>query len=250
MLAGSFQIADIVDARAARGLVPRLELRSCSSRPSSCTSSPPTAEVSAHPLRPARGRDRARRRLPHRVLLDALRAHPDGRVHQHDHGRGARAPTSSSAAGTRASPACRPTGCSASCGGAPKVAFLLFVFIWLRGTLPRFRYDQLMHFGWKVLIPVAAVWILVTAAGVTLLAGLGGAADGRQALFYASRPRSRVVSALVVIGQQQPDLLGLRAHRDALLAVRDLRPARLALHRRAAGDRLRRARSWCCSCSC
>jgi NADH-quinone oxidoreductase subunit H len=49
-----------------------------------------------------------------------------------------------------------------------KVGALLFVFIWLRGTLPRFRYDQLMHFGWKVLIPVAAVWILVTATGVAL----------------------------------------------------------------------------------
>ena len=47
-----------------------------------------------------------------------------------------------------------------------KVAVLLFVFIWLRGTLPRVRYDQLMHFGWKVLLPVAAAWILVTAAGV------------------------------------------------------------------------------------
>jgi len=41
-----------------------------------------------------------------------------------------------------------------------KVAFVLFVFIWLRGTLPRFRYDQLMHFGWKVLIPVAGVWVM------------------------------------------------------------------------------------------
>ena len=49
-----------------------------------------------------------------------------------------------------------------------KVAALLFVFIWLRGTVPRFRYDQLMHFGWKVLIPVAAVWILITATGVAL----------------------------------------------------------------------------------
>jgi NADH-quinone oxidoreductase subunit H len=53
-----------------------------------------------------------------------------------------------------------------------KVSLLLFVFIWLRGTLPRFRYDQLMHFGWKVLIPVAAVWILVTATGVALFPGL------------------------------------------------------------------------------
>jgi NADH-quinone oxidoreductase subunit H len=49
-----------------------------------------------------------------------------------------------------------------------KVAFLLFVFIWLRGTLPRFRYDQLMHFGWKALIPVAAVWVMVTATGVAV----------------------------------------------------------------------------------
>lgn len=49
---------------------------------------------------------------------------------------------------------------------AAKVAALLFVFIWLRGTLPRFRYDQLMHFGWKVLIPVAAFNILATAAWV------------------------------------------------------------------------------------
>jgi NADH-quinone oxidoreductase subunit H len=47
-----------------------------------------------------------------------------------------------------------------------KVALLLFVFIWLRGTLPRLRYDQLMRFGWFVLIPVAVAWILVTAAAV------------------------------------------------------------------------------------
>ena len=57
------------------------------------------------------------------------------------------------------------------------VAALLFVFIWLRGTLPRFRYDQLMHFGWKVLIPVAAVWILVTATAVTFLPALGRDAE-------------------------------------------------------------------------
>jgi NADH-quinone oxidoreductase subunit H len=46
---------------------------------------------------------------------------------------------------------------------ALKVAFVLFVFIWMRGTLPRFRYDQLMAFGWKVLLPVVTLNILATA---------------------------------------------------------------------------------------
>jgi NADH-quinone oxidoreductase subunit H len=49
-----------------------------------------------------------------------------------------------------------------------KVAFLLFVFIWLRATLPRLRYDRLMAFGWKVLLPVAALNLLVTAVLVAL----------------------------------------------------------------------------------
>jgi NADH-quinone oxidoreductase subunit H len=44
-----------------------------------------------------------------------------------------------------------------------KMGILLFCFIWLRGTLPRIRYDQLMRFGWKVLIPASLVWILVIA---------------------------------------------------------------------------------------
>ena len=41
-----------------------------------------------------------------------------------------------------------------------KVFLFVFFFIWLRGTLPRLRYDQFMRFGWKVLIPVALVWIV------------------------------------------------------------------------------------------
>ena len=49
-----------------------------------------------------------------------------------------------------------------------KAAVVLFVFIWLRGTLPRFRYDQLMHFGWTVLIPLAVLNILGTAVVVVL----------------------------------------------------------------------------------
>ena len=47
-----------------------------------------------------------------------------------------------------------------------KVAAILFFYIWMRWTLPRYRYDQLMHFGWKVLLPLAVVNLLATAAGV------------------------------------------------------------------------------------
>ena len=46
-----------------------------------------------------------------------------------------------------------------------KLAFLLFVYIWVRWTLPRFRYDQLMGIGWKVLIPLALVNLALTALG-------------------------------------------------------------------------------------
>lgn len=42
-----------------------------------------------------------------------------------------------------------------------KVAMLLFVFLWLRATFPRYRYDQIMRLGWKVFIPVTLVWITV-----------------------------------------------------------------------------------------
>jgi NADH-quinone oxidoreductase subunit H len=45
---------------------------------------------------------------------------------------------------------------------AVKVFFFIFLYIWIRGTLPRFRYDQLMAFGWKVLLPLAIANIIVT----------------------------------------------------------------------------------------
>jgi NADH-quinone oxidoreductase subunit H len=51
-----------------------------------------------------------------------------------------------------------------------KVGFLLFFYIWMRWTLPRYRYDQLMEFGWKWLLPLAVVNLLVT-AGVVIYMG-------------------------------------------------------------------------------
>ncbi|MET7998825.1 NADH-quinone oxidoreductase subunit NuoH [Amycolatopsis sp. NPDC005232] len=49
-----------------------------------------------------------------------------------------------------------------------KLFVLLFCFIWLRGTLPRLRYDQFMRLGWKVLVPINLVWILVVVAIKTI----------------------------------------------------------------------------------
>lgn len=51
---------------------------------------------------------------------------------------------------------------------AIKVVFFLFVYVWIRATFPRYRYDQLMRLGWKVLIPVTIVWVIVTALMVLM----------------------------------------------------------------------------------
>ena len=49
-----------------------------------------------------------------------------------------------------------------------KIFFFIFFFIWIRATFPRFRYDQLMKFGWKVLFPLALLNIMLTAVGLIL----------------------------------------------------------------------------------
>jgi NADH-quinone oxidoreductase subunit H len=49
-----------------------------------------------------------------------------------------------------------------------KTFFFMFMFLWLRATFPRYRYDQIMRLGWKVFIPITIVWILVVALGVLL----------------------------------------------------------------------------------
>ena len=49
-----------------------------------------------------------------------------------------------------------------------KVLLVVYVYIWIRATLPRMRYDRLMSFGWKLMIPWGLVWVLVTAAILVL----------------------------------------------------------------------------------
>jgi len=55
-----------------------------------------------------------------------------------------------------------------------KVAFLLFVFLWIRATLPRYRYDQLMRIGWKFFLPVTLFWVVLVASLLMLTGNLPG----------------------------------------------------------------------------
>lgn len=52
-----------------------------------------------------------------------------------------------------------------------KIAAFMFLYFWMRATFPRYRYDQLMHLGWKVLIPVTLVWLVLVALAVQFHVG-------------------------------------------------------------------------------
>jgi len=50
-----------------------------------------------------------------------------------------------------------------------KMSFLLFIFLWVRATFPRYRYDQLMRLGWKVFLPFSLIWVILTAGVIVIL---------------------------------------------------------------------------------
>jgi NADH-quinone oxidoreductase subunit H len=77
-----------------------------------------------------------------------------------------------------------------------KIVLGIFFFVWLRGTLPRLRYDQFMQFGWKVLVPVGLVWILFIGA-FSVLRSEGH--DTGQLLLYGVLPLAVLVIVITYL---------------------------------------------------
>jgi NADH-quinone oxidoreductase subunit H len=86
-----------------------------------------------------------------------------------------------------------------------KTAFFVLVFMWVRWTLPRFRYDQVMHLGWKVLLPVSLAYVMIVAATILVLdqVGITGFAFGAiltlvslvcTGVFVFAMDRDRIIS--------------------------------------------------------
>src|SRR3954462_14931187 len=83
-----------------------------------------------------------------------------------------------------------------------KVLFFIFIFIWLRGSLPRLRYDQFMAFGWKRLIPIALVWIVAVATIRAI--SLDGGLD-RRYLLIGVGILAELFLALFFVGESEQD---------------------------------------------
>jgi NADH-quinone oxidoreductase subunit H len=93
-----------------------------------------------------------------------------------------------------------------------KAAFFAWVYVWVRWTLPRFRYDQLMYLGWKVLVPAALGYIVIVATAVLVLerAGVPQNAWYGLALFALNLP---LVAGLVLWLDRRRVLAGTRRRR-------------------------------------
>ncbi len=80
---------------------------------------------------------------------------------------------------------------------AAKTGFFLFLFMWVRWTLPRFRYDQLMSLGWSIMLPVALAYIVIIAS-VTL--GLDALGVARGPMFSLALLALNVVLVVILFG--------------------------------------------------
>ena len=85
-----------------------------------------------------------------------------------------------------------------------KTLFFIFIFVWLRGTLPRMRYDQFMSFGWKILIPVSLAWI-VAVAFIRKLKSEDMLDDSRRLLASRSSPACWSLLTFLIPEKKEPE---------------------------------------------
>jgi len=95
-----------------------------------------------------------------------------------------------------------------------KMGALIFLFIWVRATLPRLRYDRLMHIGWKIFIPAGLAWVMITAT----LAVLPQTAS-RSTLIAWIGPIFGVAAVIVLAKMTRENLAALRAKANGGVAV-------------------------------
>jgi NADH-quinone oxidoreductase subunit H len=111
---------------------------------------------------------------------------------------------------------------------AAKTSFFILVFIWIRWTLPRFRYDQVMHLGWKVMLPIALAYVLLVGATILFLddLGVGGIGFGlaltavsgiATAIFVFLVDRDRIISGAAA-SKPDPDRKQVRSGRPGVEA--------------------------------
>jgi NADH-quinone oxidoreductase subunit H len=123
-------------------------------------------------------------------------------------------------------------------GFAAKTAFFLMVYIWVRWTLPRFRYDQVMSLGWKVMLPTALAYVVLVAGTILVLDEIGmrwgfgyglalTAVSGAATvafMFFIDRGRT-ITGAAAQLGQRV-EIKSIGVTRAAPVAARAAQPAR------------------------